>query len=304
MIFSELYSVYFNTVAQVISRIIDGERDPKMLQRTVMENGFEESAMTIIPALKSQRWPLVTGDGDTPLRHKPTMPLTTLEKRWLKAISMDPRIKLFGLEFPDLSDTDPLFTTEDYCVYDKYLDADPFESEEYILTFRTVLTAIKEKKQIKFLMDNQRGGQSYVRCIPERLEYSEKDDKFRIITIGNRFVSTVNLSRMHDCSLYNGEHQLFSVSVREPSYASVTIKITDERNALERVMMHFAHFEKRAERLDKKTYLLTVKYDKSDEMEMVIRILSFGPMVRVIEPESFVRLIRARLERQMRLGLR
>ena len=153
-------------------------------------------------------------------------------------------------------------------------------------------------------MDNQRGGQSYVRCFPERLEYSEKDDKFRIITRGDRFVSTVNLSKIHGCSLYNGEHRLSSASVHKPSCASVTIKITDERNALERVMMHFAHFEKQAERLDKKTYILTIKYDKSDEMEMVIRILSFGPMVTVVEPESFVHLIRARLERQMRLGLR
>lgn len=304
MIFSELYSVYYNTVAQIISRIIDGDCDPKELQRTVIKNGFEESAMTIIPALKSQRWPLLTADGSTPLKHKPTVPLTTLEKRWLKSISLDPRIKLFDPEFPDLSDIEPLFTADDYYIYDKYSDADPFESEEYIFTFRTVLTAIKEKRQIKFLMDNQRGGQSYVRCIPERLEYSEKDDKFRIITRGNRFASTVNLSRIHSCAFYNGEHQLSKSPVREPIYASVKLKITDDRNALERVMMHFAHFEKRAERLDKKTYLLTIKYDKSDEMEMVIRILSFGPMVKVVEPESFVGLIKMRLERQMRLGLR
>ena len=304
MIFSELYSAYYNAVAKIIARIIDGERDVKELSRIVLENAFDESALTIIPALKGEGWHLVKSDMTTPLRHKPTMPLTTLEKEWLKAISLDPRIRLFDLTFPDLSDVAPLFTPEDYYVYDKYSDGDPYDSEEYIAAFRTVVLAIKEKRQIKFLMDNRRGGQTYVRCLPERLEYSEKDDKFRVVTGGNHFVSTVNISRMHECKIYTGDHQLTHDLNRPTRYATVTLRITDERNALERVMMHFAHFEKRAERLDKKTYLLNIKYDRSDESEMVIRILSFGPMVQVIAPDGFVELIRARLRRQMRLGLK
>ena len=53
-------------------------------------------------------------------------------------------------------------------------------------------------------------------------------------------------------------------------------------------MLHFAHFEKQAECIGRRKYLLRINYDLSDEAEMVIRILSFGPMVRVLEPSSFV----------------
>ena len=82
------------------------------------------------------------------------------------------------------------------------------------------------------------------------------------------------------------------------------MQIVDERNALERVMLHFAHFEKRAERLGDNRYLLRMKYYESDETEIVIRVLSFGPCVKVLEPQSFVNRIRERLIAQKSCGLR
>ena len=130
MIFSELYSAYYNTVAAIISDIIDGEHSEKELQKIVAERAFGESLLTIMPSLKNEKWQLVHPDMTTSLEHKPTMPLTTLQKRWLKAISLDPRVRLFGVEFPNLDDVEPLFTPADYCVYDKYGDGDPFEDEE------------------------------------------------------------------------------------------------------------------------------------------------------------------------------
>ena len=139
MIFSELYSAYYNTVAAILSRITLGECSEKELQRIVTEHAFGESALTILPALKSEKWQLVRPDITTPLAHKPTMPLTTLQKRWLKAISLDSRVKLFGMEFPALDGVEPLFTPSDYYVYDKYTDGDPFEDEEYIRQFRVIL---------------------------------------------------------------------------------------------------------------------------------------------------------------------
>lgn len=304
MIFSELYSAYYNAVARVIEKILEGEKNPKELQSIVSNSAFEESGVAIFSAIKNEKWHLITKDMSTPVEHKPTMPLTILEKRWLKAISLDPRVKLFDIDFPDLYGVDPLFTPDDYRVYDKYSDGDPFEDEEYIKKFRTILTAMREGKQIKFEMENRNRAYSYVRCIPERLEYSEKDDKFRIITGGSRAVSTVNIAKMRFCSIYHGNEPLTKRLNRPTQHQWVTLKITDRRNALERVMMHFAHFEKQAERINKETYLLKIKYDVKDESEILIRVLSFGPMVQVVEPESFVELVREKLIRQMKLGLK
>ena len=46
MIFSELYSAYYNTVAAIISRIIDGEHSERELQKIVTERAFLESALS------------------------------------------------------------------------------------------------------------------------------------------------------------------------------------------------------------------------------------------------------------------
>ena len=80
------------------------------------------------------------------------------------------------------------------------------------------------------------------------------------------------------------------------------MEIYDDRKALERVMLAFAHFEKSAVQIDENTYRLSLNYDSFDETELVIRVLSFGPMVKVLEPASFVNLVRERIDRQMELG--
>ena len=303
MIFSELNCAYYNTVATIISGILDGEHSEKELQKIVTDRAFGESVLTILPALKNEKWQLVRADMTTPLEHKPTAPLTTLQKRWLKAISLDPRVKLFGVEFPDLADVEPLFTSADYYVYDQYNDGDPFEDEQYIKNFRIVLEAIRRGSQIKFEMINRKGNMMFVRCRPVRLEYSEKDDKFRLVTAGWRAVSTVNLAKIRCCAHDTGWRRVSSWE-RTVVYDTVTVKIQDERNAMERFMLHFAHFEKQAEKLDRKHYLVKIKYAHDEESEMVIRILSFGPLVEVLEPDDFRKMVIEKLEKQLSCGLK
>lgn len=301
MIFSELYSAYYNTVAAIISNIIDGKNDEKDLQKIVADRAFGESALTILPSLRSGKWQLVRPDMTTPIEHSPTMPLTTLQKRWLKAISLDPRVKLFDSKFPELDGIEPLFTPDDYLIYDKYGDGDPFEDEEYIRKFRVVLDAVRTGGQIEFEMTDRHGDNMFVRCRPVKLEYSEKDDKFRVITAEWRKVSTVNLARIISCTPYRGE-------VRTPdrrkavAYDTITVKVSDTRNTMERFMLHFAHFEKRAEKLDHKHYLVRIKYPRDDESEMVIRVLSFGPTVEVTAPDHFRELIVEKLKKQSDLA--
>ena len=80
--------------------------------------------------------------------------------------------------------------------------------------------------------------------------------------------------------------------------------IRDARNALERVMLHFSHLEKSTVRLEEDLYQVTLSYDREDETELLIRILSFGPMIQVISPEGFVSQIWERLEKQCGLNRR
>ena len=201
MIFSELYSAYYNTVARIITAAFDKNTTEKDLDRIVSENAFSESVLTIMPSLKSGKWKLLDGNLRPLLKHEPTMPLTLLQKRWLKAVSLDKRVRLFDVQFPDLSDVEPLYTEDDYKVYDKYSDGDDFGDEGYIARFRLIYYAVKNDLPIIARLNNRYGKEATLRFFPKGFEYSEKDDKIRVIMDGCKY-RQLNLGRIINCQLY------------------------------------------------------------------------------------------------------
>ncbi len=298
MIFSELYSVYYNTVALVIKKAVDHPLKDYELRAIVEQHALGESILAIPPALKEERWQLLKSDGTTVIENEPSMPLTNLQKRWLKAIMLDPRIRLFGEMALNLSDVEPLFTPDDFIVFDKYADGDDYQSETYITTFRLILDAIKKKYPLQIELKTRKGNPIEQVVMPEYLEYSEKDDKFRLIGSGNRFGNTINLGRIISCKPCEKTRKISCQKRNQVRPRSVIFELYDRRNALERVMLHFAHFQKEAEKISDDQYRVTVFYDKADETEILIRILSFGPMVKVTAPTHFVGLIKERLMNQ------
>ena len=309
MLFSEIYSAYYNTVASIISYSQKGKLDSDTLYEIVKESAFPESFMTIGTALESGKWPLIKKDYSTNIKNIPTMPLSMLQKRWLKSLFNDKRIRLFvddevlaNLK-SNLKDIEPLFTENDYYLYDKYSDGDPYDDAEYIKNFRTVIKAIHQKKKISLEYTSRIGQQKRFICEPYKIEYSEKDDKFRIISKVKNHHSILNVARINTCELTENS-MVDEISEEDLPYdrrTSVTLEIYNERNAMERVMFAFAHFEKSAVQISNDIYQLTLNYDSFDETELVIRVLSFGPMVKVIEPAIFRRLIQERISNQIEL---
>ncbi len=133
VIFHEIYGSYYRAVGEILTLAVRGTLTPDEMERIVHEVGFAESFLTILPALKEQRWQLLCDDLSTPLKNEPTMPLTTLQRRWLKAVSLDPRARLFWQEifshqpsFFGNMEEEPLFLPEDYVIFDRYSDGDPY----------------------------------------------------------------------------------------------------------------------------------------------------------------------------------
>ncbi len=294
MLFHEIYGSYYNAVAAILAEAVKGELTEKRMTEIVNEKAFAESFLTIIPSLKSGKWQLLDEELSTPIEHKPSMPLTVLQKRWLKAISLDPRIKLFDVNFDFLGDIEPLFTPYDYVVFDKYNNGDTFEDNTYIENFRVFLWAIKNKKRLKIRYYGSKGHFVLMEGDPHKLEYSEKDDKFRVLLRNCRKGTFINLSGVERCTVIGDAYEGEEDTVLDGETYFI-LELTDERNSLERVMLHFAHFKKEAERLDDNKYKVKIYYDSSDETELVIRLLSFGPLVEVKEPQSFRNLIIERL---------
>lgn len=302
MMFSEIYGTYYRTVSEIIKKALTDGIERRDINDIISEYAFSESYIKIEKSLRSGEWPFLKPDGTTVIRNIPSFPMSELEKRWLKSVSLDPRIQLFGCRIDIPEDTEPLFTPDDYYIFDKYSDGDDYSDENYIIHFRTILSALKENRNLMLVYFNGRGTKRHLVVRPLYLEYSEKDDKFRLAAGDAASPVYINLGRIEACETAD-ERLSVSSFPANCEKRTLVLEITDERNALERVMLHFSHFEKEAVRTGDRSYTLKIIYDKNDETELIIRILSFGPLVRVTEPESFTELIKQRLIKQKNCGL-
>ena len=300
MLFSEIYSAYYNTVAKIICAAQKSQLDSDLLYEIVKKSAFQESVMTIGSFLESGKWPLVKKDYSTNIKNVPTMPLSLLQKQWLKAMLNDKRIRLFVSDKifyqlkNQLKDVEPLFTENDFYLYDNYSDGDSYDDEEYIKNFKTVLEALHEKKILEVVYEGRFGLRKRFLCVPQKIEYSQKDDKFRILTNVKNQILFLNMARIKECKISENQSikKIGDLDLPSNTRASVTLEIYDDRKAMERIMLGFAHFEKSAVQINDYVYQLTLHYDSFDETELVVRVLSFGPMVKVLEPESFKNQIR------------
>ena len=295
--FHEIYGNYYNVLAKILKEAVRAPVTDRRIREIIAEKGFGESGLSIPEALRTGRWPLLNRENRTPLRNEPEMPLTALEKSWLKAIRQDPRVKLFDPPEEEWPEITPLFEPDFFVYYDRYGNGDSFEDPEYIRHFRTVRRGLAEGRKL----DVEFQGLGHLRrkiLIPDKLEYSPKDDKFRLLghTQSPRNY-IVNISRIRNVELL-GPVTEEDPAAPELEKRELVMELKDERNALERAMLHFSDLEKETVRTGEDTYRIRLVYRRGDEPEILIRILSFGPMLKVVEPESFVRQIRERLNRQ------
>ena len=298
MLFSEIYGSYFHVVAAILAEASDEALSPGRLTAIVQEKAFAESTLAIPTALQSGDWPLLDRTLRSVLHHKPTMPLTLLEKRWMKALLSDPRIALFQPDMTGLEEVEPLYRQETFVRFDQYADGDPYEDPVYIACFHTVRQAIGEKRRLRIRFCGKNGVRHSFVCLPYRLEYSEKDDKFRLLVSGKHRWNIINMARIYDCQLLE-PYDPASVTLPCSHQKELTLLLWDERNGLERVLLHFSRFEKETKKLEDRLYQVRLWYDKEDETELLIRVLSFGPVLEVREPAAFRGLVRERVQRQM-----
>ena len=297
MLFSEIYSSYFNAVAKILGLATESKLTGKALTEAIQEQAFEESVLVIPKALKSERWPLLTRTFETPLLEKPTMPLTDLQKQWLKALLKDPRIGLFSPSTEGLEDVEPLYDLESVVYFDRYGDGDPFQDRNYIRNFQTILQALREDGSVRIRYRAAGGNERRYDCRPIHLEYSGRDDKFRLIAEGWKRTLTLNLGRM--ITVERRETQETELGeFPEDGEREMTLELTDERDAMRRAIISFSDLEKETVRLDEKHYRIHLWYRQEDETDLLIRVLSFGPVLRVTEPPELLDQVIARLRRQ------
>lgn len=87
MIFHEIYGNYYHTVAEILDAALKEEISDKTIWKIVKEKAFAESSLTIPKELSEKgKWPLLNEERRAVIHRKTSMPLTIMEKRWLKAL--------------------------------------------------------------------------------------------------------------------------------------------------------------------------------------------------------------------------
>ncbi len=314
-LYSEVYGCYYEVVAEILRAAPLTRRQVESL---VGERGYGESTLQLVPKLLDQKsWPLLEErDGlfCSLLEHPPTFPVTALECAWLKALLGDPRIRLFLTDEQlrhltgVLGDVEPLYRQEDFIYFDRYLDGDDYSDPGYRRRFQTILAAMREGTFLRLAYAPPRGRLRLGDHRPLRLEYSAKDDKFRVYTAkvwhgAFQGYHILNLNRIRDvgpsAEQYSGRLDLESWRIRHRCNQPLLLRVTGERNGIERFMVEFSSYEKQSE-YDEATKTCTVKlwYQQDDETEVLIRLLGFGPVIQVLGPERFVSQMRERVLRQ------
>ncbi len=317
-LFSEIYSCYYQVLRHLLC-----SRNPLTMQdirSQICGEGFEESMLSIIPKIENGIWNLFEKNGElyfSKLSPSFITPLSNLEKSYLKALLSDPRIGLFlnqkqtdTLQYM-LASVSPLWKPEQFCYYDRFTDGDPYQDETYRHCFRALLQAQKNQQYVDIDYTSPNGNRLHHLYVPARLEYSVKNDKFRLLALkpaknGNMKLEILNLSRIQcvrPTEKTLSSHVDLNTLIRKSYYKEpVKLHIVNKRNALERAMLHFANYEKNTSKIDENTYECLIYYNQSMETELLIEVLSFGPMLTVIGNEKFLHSLKKRLRRQRELS--
>lgn len=318
-LFSEIYSRYYELVSRLL---MEPPLDRRELEQFVSDHGFGESILHLLPKLTRQDgWRLLEqsegGYYRTRLLHPPKRALSLLEKAWLKTVLLDPRASLFlDLEeqqalMDALEDVEPLYGAVAIKYFDRYLDGDPYLDPSYRERFRLILDAMRDRTILKIVYPGKGSRIIAGQYAALKLEYSQKDEKFRLyaarIMEGRLYGCCVlNLAKVLDVrtvdNSYDGKMDLERMFKANRCDEPVVIEISKERNALERVMIEFSTYEKHSiYNSETETATCEIYYSKLDEAEVLIKLLSFGPVVRVVGPERFVEMVRERVKTQAML---
>jgi predicted DNA-binding transcriptional regulator YafY len=306
-----MYSVYYRIVARLMRQAEKAPFSLGDIRESVRQFGYEETLAEFVTKLQNGNIPVFRENGDgtygTPLKFVPR-PLSLPERRWLASILDDERMPLFldGGEIARLKaalgGVEPLYKKEDFQVVDGANDPDPFVSSDYRKIFGTVLDAFESGKSLQIRYRARNGGEMDGIVEPTALQYSMKDDKFRLLCKGLREDGTVrrivmNVSRILTAALCGASLPMRGVGIA-PETRTAVMSLSGERDTPERAMMHFANYECVSYATDGGKIEMNVKYNAEDEREVMIRALSFGPQIRVLEPDSLVELIKEKLIRQ------
>jgi hypothetical protein len=320
-----MYGRCFRIAAKLLERAHPGVRLKQYdISDAAREMGYGETA-SYLPSLLAREWfggasgkeepALFFKDekGDYMTRVSPaTRPLSLIERRWLASVLRDPKMNLFlddgeiKSAFNLLIDSsgkaaEPLFSDEDHCRFDLGNDSDDYADAEYRGTFRTILSALREKRALEIEYIGYSGELRRREVNPLKIEYSMNSDLFRLIydDLGKEdsHIRPIRIRRIKRARITGEPARRSETNVMNHAF----LLASDDGGAIERAQYRFADYKVRARNLSRGRRIILISYREYEEEELIEAILSFGPAISALEPKPFVKKIREKVLSQMKM---
>lgn len=330
-LFDEVKNRYFHIVFDVLNACKEGISrkdilkivDEKEFQEKVIGKGFqtfeglllneyeENENFNLLKEENGLYYPSIKGNKKcaVPIR------LTNIEKYWLKNLLNEEFIQLIlsdttisklksALEEVDCPNTNEIIDTTNKSILPAIEDFDKYKTN-----FRILIKAILEGSIIKYC-NVDRFGKEYCdkRALPVRIEYSVKDERFRVsiyslddnrpIMANILSLSNIEIEENQDLS-FDREAVIRQVHESRYSKEPIILELIDERAAMERCFMSFSELERFSRCIGENKYEMKLYYYTFEEEEIIRKILAIGPYVKVISPQN----IREEVIRRIRKAL-
>ena len=132
------------------------------------------------------------------------------------------------------------------------------------------------------------------------MDYSQKDNTFRLFVKELKY--PINLENIKS---YEITDQKPSKSEESSKYATLKVEIFDDtptKYHFNRAIRQFSYFKKTCQKTEEtNTYQMTVDYDYSDQSDIIIRVLMFGPQMKVLGPDEVLQEVTRRVKNQENL---
>lgn len=254
------------------------------------------------------------------LKNEDSIPLkvrfSKLEKSWLNGMIKEPVVQaLLGEETLDKLEAALIEVTrgsnEVIEFTNKVKNDVDIDLEKISKDFYTILEGIIKEKVILYSNVDKNGNEyNNQLALPIRIEYSLKDDKFRasLYSLEEKRSIMVNLHTLKEVKIAQNvnleikrEDVLKILKEKKYSEIPITIELEDIRGAMERCFMSFSSFERNSRNISENKYEIDIYYYTFEEDEVIRKIMSLGPYVKVKSPDRVRDIVIDKIKRALML---
>lgn len=315
-LFHEYKNKYFHLVFRILNlaknglykdeiiRLIENEeydekvigKDFKTFEGMLLNQYSKEANFNFLEEREGQYYSILNNEDSIPLKVR----FSKLEKYWFNGMIKEPVVQsLLGKETLEkletaLTDVKEKGSNKVIEFTNKVQNDFDIDLEKLTKDFYIILEGIINEKPIIYSNVDKNGNEyNNQLAIPIRIEYSLKDDKFRasLYSLEENRSIMVNLHTLKEVKIAHNfnskvkrEDVLKKLKEKKYSEVPITIELEDIRGAMERCFMSFSSFERNSRTISKNKYEIDIYYYTFEEDEVVRKIMSLGPYVKVKSP--------------------